>query len=300
MVIKVEMLRCFATVAQTGNLSEAAERLGRTQSAVSMTLKQLEGTLGQRLFESDRKNRLTVLGEQVFELAQTQLRQFDYTLKAIEACANSPAGLLRIASVPSVAAKVFPAAIRVMTERNPGLSVELRDTDTQLILDALVRGQADIGIVSGAHKLNGIRQAPLFSDRFGLLCAPGHPLAMQDHDPTIEEVFNFPVGRNNLMDLIRNPAVASAAAACRVAVHNTTSLIAVARTGNWVTILPRSVVTYMSTDLVFRPIADLPERRLVSLLMREKAAFPQFAEQLWAYLVAFDWSGSGQPGRPLA
>lgn len=61
MAIKIEMLRCFATVAQTGNLAEAAAYLGRTQSAVSMTLKQLEENLGQRLFKSDRKNRLTPL-----------------------------------------------------------------------------------------------------------------------------------------------------------------------------------------------------------------------------------------------
>ena len=48
MAIKIEMLRCFCTVAQTGNLTEAADRLGRTQSAVSMTLKQFESHLGKK------------------------------------------------------------------------------------------------------------------------------------------------------------------------------------------------------------------------------------------------------------
>ena len=41
-MIKIEMLRCFSAVARSGNLADAAARLGRTQSAVSMTLKQLE------------------------------------------------------------------------------------------------------------------------------------------------------------------------------------------------------------------------------------------------------------------
>ena len=53
------MLRCFCTVAQTGNLAEASNRLGRTQSALSMTLKQFEDHLGKKLFEGERKNRLT-------------------------------------------------------------------------------------------------------------------------------------------------------------------------------------------------------------------------------------------------
>ena len=99
MAIKIEMLRAFAIVAQTGNLAEAATRLGRTPSAVSMTLKSLEDHLGQRLFETDRKNRLTPLGDYVLEQAQAELRQFDGTLRAIEAYASSPKGLLRVAAV---------------------------------------------------------------------------------------------------------------------------------------------------------------------------------------------------------
>ena len=292
MAIKIEMLRCFTTVAETGNLAEAATRLGRTQSAVSMTLKQLEENLGDRLFESDRKNRLTMLGEQVFELAQTQLRQFDYTLEAIETCARSPEGLIRIASIPSVAAQVFPSAIQALTLHNPNLSVDLRDTDTSQVIDALVLGQADIGIVSGKHKLNGLREARLFTDRYGLLCSPDHRLAKRKAAPSMQEVASVPFIRNNLLGMIETPAFREAIAGSRISVQNTMSLIAMVRTGHWVTVLPQSVVRFMSPDLVFRRIADLPDLRQVSLLMREKAPFPQFAEELWRFLLDFDWNRS--------
>ena len=66
MAIKIEMLRNFVAVAELGNLNDAAERLGRTASAVSMSLKQLEDHLGAPLFETDRKNRLTALGQFTF------------------------------------------------------------------------------------------------------------------------------------------------------------------------------------------------------------------------------------------
>jgi len=292
MAIKIEMLRCFTTVAETGTLAEAATRLGRTQSAVSMTLKQLEENLGDRLFESDRKNRLTTLGEQVFELARTQLRQFDYTLEAIETCAKSPEGLVRIASIPSVAAQVFPAAIEALTSRNPNLSIELRDTDTSQVIDALVRGQADIGIVSGEHKLNGLREARLFTDRYGLLCSPDHALARRKPALTTGDLTSVPFIRNNLLAMIETPAFHRAIAGARVSVHNTMSLIAMVRTGEWATVLPQSVVRFMSPDLVFRRITDLPDMRQVSLLMREKAPFPQFAEELWRFLRDFEWRQS--------
>lgn len=300
MAIKIEMLRCFSTVAQTGNLAEAATRLGRTQSAVSMTLKQLEEHLGHRLFESDRKNRLTPLGDQVFGLAQTQLRQFDSTIKAMESCAKSPEGFVRIASIPSVASQVFPPAAQALTRRNPGLSIEMRDTDTQQVIDALVRGQADIGIVSGKHTLNGTRQAHLFSDQYGLLCAPDHALALQSPAPTIEDVTSAPFIRNNLLGLIETAAFQEAIAECKISVHNTMSLITMVRSGHWVTVLPRSVVQVIGSNLVFRPIADLPDMREVSLLMREKASFPQFAEELWQFLIQFDWGRSLKPGDAVA
>lgn len=292
MAIKIEMLRTFAAVAQTGNLAEAATRLSRTQPAISMTLKQLEEHLGQRLFKTDRKNRLTPLGEQVFELAQTQLHQFDNTIRAIETSAKSPKGLIRIASIPSVAGVVFPSAIGALTRRNPGLKMELRDTDTQGVIDALLRGRADIGIVSGEHSLNGIRQTPLFSDPFGLICAPDHPLALQTSDPTIMDVSCASFIRNNLCDMIKTQAFQDATIGSNVTIHNTMSLIAMVRAGGWVTVLPQTVRQATTSDLVFRRIADLPDRRQVVLLLREKASFPQFCDELWRYLIRFDWTGS--------
>lgn len=290
MAIKIEMLRCFATVAQAGNLAEAANRLGRTPSAISMTLKQLEDHLGQRLFESDRKNRLTPLGAQVFDLAQTQLRQFDHTIKSIETSANSPNGLIRIASIPSVAGLVFPSAIAAITRCNPGLKVELRDTDTQQVIDALLRGQADIGVVSGKHTLNGIRQAHLFSDPFGLICSPDHPLALQKRAPTVQDVSSANFICNNLCSMSKSTSFQSVIAESKVAMQNTMSLIAMVGAGGWVTVLPKTVVTFTTSDLVFRQISDLPEQRQVHLLMRENTLFPQFSEQLWKYLTQFDWN----------
>lgn len=290
MAIKIEMLRVFSAVAQAGNLADATSRLGRTQSAISMTLKQLEQHLGQKLFEGERKNRLTPLGAQVFELAKQQLRQFDETLRAIETSANAPAGLIRIASVPSVGGLVFPSVIETMTRRYPGLRVELRDTDTEQVIDALIHGQADIGVASGRHALNGVRQVPLFQDRFGLICRPDHPLARQTQLPTIAEVVNYGVIRNNLCSRIETPAFQTAIADAPVNVHNTLSLLAMVRTSNWVTVLPQTVVQIMPTELIFRPISDLPDLREVFLLLQERSPYLALAVEFQEEVSKFDWT----------
>lgn len=290
MVIKIEMLRCFSIVAQTGNLADAAARLGRTQSAVSMTLKQFEAHLGQRLFESDRKNRLTHLGEQVFEISRTELRQFDETVRAIETSASAPQGLIRIASVPSVASIVFPKIVKAFSSRYPGINIELRDADSQQVVDALMRGQADIGIASPKHPLNGIRQTHLFSDRFGLICSPEHPLAQQKLTPTIGQVVAANFIHNDLCQSIDSPGFQSATAGAKLSARNTLSLISMVRSENWVTILPQAVASIVPKELVFRNVSKLTDQRRVSLLIREKTPFRHYVKEMGKVINETDWS----------
>ena len=80
MAIKIDMLRCFLTVAERGNLADAATALGRTPSAVSMMLRQFEDHIGAPLFEAGRKSRLTRLGELIRVEAGRELAHFDRTV----------------------------------------------------------------------------------------------------------------------------------------------------------------------------------------------------------------------------
>lgn len=280
MSIKIEMMRCFSTVAQTGNLSDAADRLSKTQSALSMTLKQFESLIGQRLFESDRKNRLSPLGEQVFELTQEQLRQFDSTVNAIMSAANHPRGLLRIASIPSVSSMVCPLAIRKLTQQYPGLKVELQDTDTQRVIDALIQGHADFGIVSGQQALSGIKSILLFEDQFGLICSTAHPLATQTRSPVISDLISKDFVSNNLCNTIESLEFKAAVSQANVSVHNTLSLIGMIRTQNWITVLPQQVTHLLPNELTFRKIDSLEEKRPVFILVRERSPYLRYAETL--------------------
>ena len=79
-MIKIETLRCFVAVAQSGNLADAALKLGRSTAAVSMKLKQLETHLDGRLFEAERKSVLTALGAFTLEEAIRELSHFDRTV----------------------------------------------------------------------------------------------------------------------------------------------------------------------------------------------------------------------------
>lgn len=276
MAIKLEMLRCFSVVAQAGSLAEAATRLGRTPSAISMTLRQLEDHLGQRLFETDRKNRLTPLGDYVLEQAQSELRQFDSTVRAIETFASTPGGLVRIAAVPSVAGIVFPPAIAAFSARHPNVRVELGDMDSAAILQALSRGQIDIGIATAAWPGKRIRSVPLLVDEFGLICANGHPLAQQAAAPGLDDLAAAKFIWNPLCRAIQDPRFHDRLADTTLSADNTLSLIAMVRSAGCVTVLPRSVLQIDPAGLAFRRVDGLNENRQVDLLFRDAASLPGY------------------------
>jgi len=288
MAIKLEMLRCFCAVAQTGNLSEAADLLGRTQSAVSMTLKQFESHLGKKLFAGERKSHLSALGEQVFEMALKQVRQFDETVRSIEVAAEASNGLIRIASVPSVAALIFPPLLEHLTKRHPGLKVELRDTDTQQVLDALADGKADIGLASGLHPMKGVKAVCLFEDQFGLVSASDHPLMTRPEPPTIDDVTAASFVRNALCDLITTPSFVQAIEDADVTIHNTHSLVAMVRTGAWVTVLPQTVARFLPEGAAFRALSDLPEKRQVYLYVKERPRFKELVDECSSFILSSD------------
>ena len=84
------------------------------------------------------------------------MRQFDDTVDTIESAAQAPQGLLRVASIPSVADLLLPQSIGELTRRHASLSIDVRDMDTAAVIDALLQGHADLGIVSGRPKINGV------------------------------------------------------------------------------------------------------------------------------------------------
>lgn len=108
MSIKIDMLRCFTMVATHGSLSDAADVLGRTPSAVSMMLKQFEDHVGSALFETARKSRLTPIGELILAEARREVAHFENTVSVIEGLSRAELGYLRLAVTPSVATTVLP------------------------------------------------------------------------------------------------------------------------------------------------------------------------------------------------
>lgn len=265
MAIKIEMLKCFTMVAEHGSLSDAADALGRTPSAVSMMLKQFEEHVGSPLFETARKSRLTPIGELVFAEARREVTHFENTVSVIDGLSRSELGYLRLAVTPSVATAILPPVIFRFTQKYPEVQIDIRDMDSAAIARELARERADIGIGT-LVEIEGMSRTKLFSDAFGVVCRKDHPLAQNWDQLTWRSLDEHVLIANGLCALITDPDFAPVLARSRLMVPNTASLMGLVREGVGITVLPRLAVTGLQSDIAFLPLADGTARRTVHMV----------------------------------
>lgn len=264
MAIKIEMLRCFHAVVDNGNLMQAATALGRTPSAVSMMLKQLEGHIGAPLFEGGRKSRLTALGLMIHGEARRELVHFDKSVAMIDALAQSQAGLVRLAVTPSAANTFLPPIIERFAASHPAVRIDLRDMSSADVLQSLQHDQADIGIAT-FPKLKNFQQYEIFSDHFGVVCRRDHPLASDWDNLTWADVVPHRFIANGLCSMINDDQFAPILQGSLLMVPTTVSLLALVNEGVGITILPERALPATYRDLVFLKLQDIKALRRVDV-----------------------------------
>ncbi len=262
MAIKIEMLRCFRTVADHGSLADAAEALGRTPSAVSMMLKQFEDHIGAPLFESTRKSRLTPLGEMILSEASRELSHFDRTVSAIEGLSRAEQGHVRLAVTPSVAQTVMPPILQSYLKQHPGVSIEMIDTDSISVHRELVAERADIGMGT-LPAIPGFERDLAFTDAFGVVCPLDHTLAKNWKRLSWADLEGRNFISNGLCVHIKDEGFAPILKASNLMVRNTASILSLVRAGVGVTLLPELAVLPEYDDLEFLPLTDSTARREV-------------------------------------
>lgn len=271
-MIKLEVLRVFTIVAEMGNIRDAADRIGRTASAVSMALKQLEEEIGGRLFETDRKNSLTALGAFVLETGDLQIRSFDKSIEMILAHAQSRIGRLSLASVPSVATNLVPTLLPVFLADRPGLDIELFDIDSASVAAMVESGQADLGIGGQPKSRMNLEFSPLFVDRFKLVCSAASPLFRLSSPLHWDDLEKETLIVNGASQIIQSPEYRKASEGSSLKVRNVASLFAMARAGLGVTLLPALATTNMPDGVVALDIVDIDAERVVGFIAQRGAS----------------------------
>lgn len=140
-------LRAFVEVVRQGSVSRAARVLGRTQPSVSMAVRDLQATLGVRLFErAGRRNQLTPEGRSLMEKAVPLLEEWDALPRRLREGRGT--STVRIGAGEGVTLYLLPDPIRVLRNRVPEVEVIVRNQAAEETLEMLKYGELDFGLRS--------------------------------------------------------------------------------------------------------------------------------------------------------
>ncbi|MFH0261679.1 LysR substrate-binding domain-containing protein [Vibrio barjaei] len=277
MSIKLQQLRHFVMVVEEGGFRAASNRANRSQAALSTSIKELEKNLGQALFESGNKSKLTPFGEICLPKVIQFLNVYSALDNDLRAAAAGQQGRVRIASVPSVAAKLIPSVLGAFCEQFPNVEVSLIDDNAAGVEARLLSGEVDLALGNSSHLEDGaIEFTPLISDPIGVVCLNDNPIASQTEGIEWQTLLQQPFIRNGTCKLLDPTPARALSEQALYSVENITSLFSVLELGIGITTLPKLAFPANETRLVWLPLIDPPLQRQIGIFrLTERTISPQ-------------------------
>jgi LysR family transcriptional regulator, low CO2-responsive transcriptional regulator len=174
-----KQLAAFCAVVERKSFSQAAERLGVTQPAVSLQVRSLEKRLGKQLLDrSGRRVEPTEAGRRLYRSAQRMLALEEQLLEDVATGGEGElTGTLELGASTGPAAIVVPLLLCEFQRENPGVKVALTVADTHAVVERVAARELELGIVGAARRQRGVTFEPFFRDEVILAAPPGHPFA---------------------------------------------------------------------------------------------------------------------------
>jgi DNA-binding transcriptional LysR family regulator len=189
----LDNLKTFIEVARLGSFSRAAERVLRSQPAVSAQIRQLEQEYGKRLFDRSAKSvRMTPAGEVVFDYAQQLLTLQARAQQAVAEQDGVRSGTLSIGANEGTFLYVLPRVLAKYHKQFPKVKISVYRSFTHKVTTKVEEGVVDLGILTMPVKSLSLEAIPVFRDRILLMAGPASPLYGKK-TATLEEFAAEPV-----------------------------------------------------------------------------------------------------------
>src|SRR3954462_8551111 len=169
-------LQAFCEVVERKSFSQAAERLGVTQPAVSLQVRSLEKRLGPpRPHRAGRRVEPTEAGAQLYRGAQRLLQlEEDIVAGLAQDATGDLDGTFEIGASTGAGGVVLSQLLCQFAAAHPRLHVALSVFDTQTVIERVADRTFELGVVGAAPRHRGVEYEPFFRDTVILACPPGH------------------------------------------------------------------------------------------------------------------------------
>jgi LysR family transcriptional regulator, nitrogen assimilation regulatory protein len=177
--MNLRRLQYFVEVSELESVTKAAERLHVAQPALTRHMRALERDLGVRLFaRNGRGIALTNAGVVFRDRVRMVLRELDRAQMEVRALSRSPGGRIDFGMPFSISQALTRILVQCVQRELPGVSLRIIDGWTGFIIEWLIRGRLDLGVIYDyTLKSDVLRTEPLAAEEQFLVCAPDSPLA---------------------------------------------------------------------------------------------------------------------------
>ena len=189
MPVKLEWLRSFLTVAETGGFTKAAKQLKVSQPAVSTHVIELEKNLGVRLFEKiGHRVRLSHSGEAIVGEARAILQGVRHLQEMAQESETGVGGALTVGASTTPGNYVLPPLLAQFERLYPAVRTRLVIGNSARVLDRLSANEVDLGAVGVNPSAADFVARPLCDDELVVFVPSRHPLARRKGEIPLAEL----------------------------------------------------------------------------------------------------------------
>mgnify|MGYP002478705640 FL=1 len=285
-------LRLLVRVAEANSLTRGAEASHLSLPAASTRIRNLEESIGTKLFYRNSQGvTLTPPGQAFVHHARVVLGQLENLRGDLQEYAQGIKGHLRIQANTTAMGEFLPPVLGAYLRSHPDVNIDLRERLSGDIIRAVIEGQTDIGIVAGSVRTEDLETRPYRHDHLVLVVPEGHALAGQDsvsfattldYDHVgLHEASAIHAFLRQAADRLQRPLQA------RIQVSNFEAACRMIEAGVGLGILPASAARRLSHTMGIRivPLSDAWSLRAMQICVRSFDSLPSFAKELVELLV---------------
>ena len=171
------LMRTFVDIVRAGGIGAAARRLNRQQPSISAALKRLEDHVGATLLHRTASGvEMTAAGKAMMVLCEDMLEAARMMPHQIAQATRRVEGIVRIQIISGLVSAEFDEAIASFHRRHPAIHIEIRVSPWRHVLDALERGEVEIGVGYDNNVRGSLVYEPMLVERQQLYCSRNHPM----------------------------------------------------------------------------------------------------------------------------
>lgn len=269
-------LRHLISLAETGSFTRSAQALFLTQPALSRSIRALEETLGQPLFDRiGRRSVLTPFGAEALQRARQLVADADDLASSGRQMTTGQTGTIRVGLGAGPGAMLMTPLLRTMAQSHPQVHVDIARGDTDKLVTALRDRELDALVVDARALLpaSDLQVSHLVEMRGAFMVRPGHPLTEAKGPIRFTAVRQFPIASTPLSDEVarilveRYGAEAHPSSCVTLRCGELSSLVQVAQESDAVLIAIRAAAPDL-VELTLKPALNATARFGVITLAR--------------------------------